>query len=191
MERWLAGGNGCSWVGYRTKLVDAKNRIYEATVPADGGTPLVIWNNGVNGGMDETKPIFKFGRQLADANIEGAYEGDYDTLPEGTPVEDNMDGCIQIIDYTRSTINPLTRFPAYGSNWYVYYGDGCYGEYPDDSPNFVSKHATCMNPEHLMIPQAHSTRGDVNYDDNVDVLDVLYIQRYLAGYEPNPVSSTK
>lgn len=180
-------GNGCSWVGYRTKLVDAKNRIYEATVPADGGTPLLIWNNGVNAGMDKTKPIFKYGRQLADANIEGAFEGDYDTLPEGTPNEDNMDGCIQIIDYSVSTINPLTQIPAYGSNWYIYYGDGCYGEYSEDSANFVSKHENCKNPEHLADPDKyHSTRGDVNYDDNVDVQDVVYIQRYLAGYEFKP-----
>ena len=43
------GGGKVAWVGYRTKLVDKENRIYEATLPADGGTPLMIWNNGVNG----------------------------------------------------------------------------------------------------------------------------------------------
>ncbi len=178
-------GKGCTWVGYRTKLIDKENRIYEATVPADGNTPLIIWNNGVNGGMDETKPIFKFGRQLADANIEGAYEGDYDPyLPEGTPNEDNMDGCIQIIDYTRSTINPLTQIPAYESNWYIYYGDGCYGNYKTDSPNYHGKHSSCVNPEHLANPDKyHPTPGDVNYDKEVDINDVLYIQQYLAGYE--------
>lgn len=174
-EGWPSG-KGCTWVGYRTKLVDKENRIYEATVPADGNTPLIIWDNGVNGGMDQTKPIFKFGRQLADANIEGAYEGDYDTIPEGTPNEDNMDGCIQIIDYSVSTINPLTQIPAYGSNWYIYYGDGCYGHYKTDSPNYHGKYASCVNPEHN-----HPRPGDVNNDKSVDMIDVLCIQYKLAG----------
>lgn len=171
-------GTGVAWVGYKTKLVDPVNRIYEATIPADGGTPLIIWNNGVNGGMDETAEIFPYARQLADANIEGAYPGDYDTLPEGTPVEDNMDGCIQIINYDPDMAqeNPLTHFWNYGSDWYVYYGDGCYGEYPTTSPNYHGKYASCVNPEHN-----HPKPGDVNNDKSVDMLDVLCIQYSLAG----------
>lgn len=173
-------GTGVTWVGYKTKLVDKENRIYEATLPADGGTPLVIWNNGVNGGMDSTQEIFNYARQLANANIEGAYPGDYDTLPEGTPNEDNMDQCIQIIDYTQGEINELTGFYNYGSNWYVYYGDGCYGEYPTTSPNYHGKYASCKNPEH-----DHPMPGDVNNDKTVDALDVLYIQFYLIGDLPD------
>ena len=173
-------GTGVTWVGYKTKLVDKENRIYEATIPADGNTPLIIWNNGVNAGMDPEQPIFKYGRQLADANIEGAYEGDYDTLPEGTPNEDNMDQCISIINYDPSLIqhNPLTGFDNYGNDWYVYYGDGCYGEYPTSSPNYHGKAASCVNPEHH-----HNKPGDVNGDKVVDVLDVLCIQYYLAGLD--------
>lgn len=176
-------GKGCTWVGYKTKLVDAKNRIYEATVPADGNTPLVTWNNGVNAGMDSTKPIFKFGRQLADANIEGAYPGDYDTLPEGTPNEDNMDQCIAIINYDPSLVqhNPITDFDNYGNDWYVYYGKGCYGEYPTTSDHFVSRYENCKNPEHLANPDKyHPLIGDVNTDKSVDVVDVFCIQRHLV-----------
>ncbi|MBQ3265408.1 MAG: dockerin type I repeat-containing protein [Ruminococcus sp.] len=171
-------GTGVAWVGYKTTLVDPENRIYRAAVPNDGNTPLVIWNNGVNGGMDDTKEIFNYARQLADANIEGAYEGDYDTLPEGTPNEDNMDGCIQIIDYEQKSLNALTGFYNYGSNWYVYYGDGCYGYYPTTSANYHGKYASCVNPEHN-----HPKPGDVNNDKSVDVLDVLCIQYQLAGKE--------
>lgn len=177
---WPSGA-GCTWVGYKTELVDKENRIYKATVPADGNTPLVVWNNGVNAGMDNTKEIFQYGRQLANANIEGAYPGDYDPyLPEGTPNEDNMDGCIQIIDYTQGEVNPLTGFYSYGSNWYIYYGDGCYGYYKTDSPNYHGKYASCVNPEHN-----HPMPGDVNNDKVVDVLDVLYIQYYLIGDLPD------
>ena len=176
-QGWPETGAKCTWVGYRTKLIDAENRIYEATVPADGGTPVVAWNNGVNAGMDKTADIFKFGRQLADANIEGVEPDDLDTIPEGSPNENNMDGCIQIIDYSRYTINPLTQIPAYESNWYIYYGDGCYGKYPTTSANFHSKQENCVNPEHSHI------RGDVNSDAVCDILDVLTIQYHLADKE--------
>lgn len=179
-SKW-PNGSGVAWVGYRTKLVDKENRIYEATLPADGGTPLMIWNNGVNGGMDPTQEIFNYARQLADANIEGAYEGDYETLPEGTPNEDNMDQCITIINYDPDLAveNPLTHFWNYGYDWYVYYGDGCYGEYPTTSPNYHGKTASCVNPEHH-----HPKPGDVNDDKVVDIIDVLAIQRYLLGMDP-------
>ena len=176
---WPSGA-GCTWVGYKAELVDAANRIYKATVPADGDTPLIIWDNGVNAGMDPTQEIFQYGRQLADANIEGAYEGDYKTLPEGTPNEDNMDGCIQIINYDPSLIqhNPLTGFDNYGSDWFIYYGDGCYGNYPTTSENYHGQYASCVNPEHN-----HPKPGDVNNDKVVDILDVICIQYYLAGYD--------
>ena len=171
-------GKGCTWVGYKTSLAysdeEAGIYVYEAIVPADGGTPVVVWNNGVNAGMDKTKDIFKYGRQLDNANVEGAAEGDYDTLPEGSPKEDSMDGCIQIIDYSQGSENPLTGFYNYGSNWYVYYGEGCYGEYPTTSPNFHGRQASCCNPNHAHVI------GDVNADTIVKVLDVLTLQYHLA-----------
>lgn len=165
-------GKGCTWVGYKTKLVDAANRIYEATVPATGVTTM-IWDNGVDAGMDPNAPMFKFGRQIADANIEGAEEGDYDTLPEGTPNPDNMDGCIQIIDYSVSTPNPLTGFDSYGSTWYVYYGNGCYGEVLTTSDDYHWRYFACKNPEHNHNP------GDASSDGKVNILDVFCIQRHL------------
>ena len=174
------GGGKVAWVGYRTKLVDKENRIYEATLPADGGTPLMIWNNGVNGGMDPTKEIFNYARQIADANIEGADDSLYDTLPEGTPnYDENMDGCISIVsfDESRAKVNSLTGFLNYDSDWYVYYGDGCYGYYPTTSENFRGKQASCVNPEHNHII------GDVNSDTIVDIMDVLTLQYALAGKE--------
>lgn len=175
---WPSGA-GCTWVGYKTRLVDAENRIYEATVPGDGDTAVVVWNNGVNAGMDETQEIFQYGRQLANGNVEGADDSTYDTLPEGTPNYDyNNDGCIQIIDYNQGAVNPLTGFFSYGSNWYVYYGNGCYGNYPMSSPNYHGRTATCINPEHH-----HPKPGDVNDDKVVDIYDVLCLQYYLAGLE--------
>ena len=173
---WSAsGGSTVKWCGYQAHLVDKENLIYAITMPNDGGSPALVWNNGVNAGMDKTAEIFTYGRQIMDLNTEGAYEGDYDTLPEGSPNEDNFDGCIAIIDYTVSQDNPLTGFPSYGSNLYVYYGNGCYGYYPTTSENFHGRTATCINPDH-----DHPRPGDVNGDKIVDTLDVVAIQRYLA-----------
>lgn len=159
-------GEGVKWVGYRATLVDANNRIYRAVVPYSG-TPLVVWNNGVNGGMPaDEKPSFLYARQLADVNIEGIYEDEAepdDSLPEGTPDEDSADGCISIIDYSVSTINPLTEIPSYGSNLYVYYGDGCYGRYSEESDNFVSVEENCCNPEHFNEAGEH-----VGYHEDTD-----------------------
>lgn len=182
---WTAvGGSKVAWCGFQAHLVDKENRIYYIIMPNDGGSPALTLNNGVNGGMDQTKEIFQYGHQFQDVNTEGAYEGDEDTLPEGSPTQDDFDGCIAIIDYNNVKENPLTHIPAYGTKWYVYYGNGCYGEYAPGSANFESKHKNCVNPEHLADPDKyHPTQGDVNYDKTVDILDVLYIQRYLAGFK--------
>ena len=195
------------WVGYRATLVDKANRIYRAVVPNDGGSAAIVWNNGVNAGMDETQPIFKFGRQLMDANIEGAYEDEIDTMPEGSPDPDSFDGCITIIDYSYSTPNAITGFDAYGCNWYIYYSDGCYGMYPEDSDNFVSRQHNCCNPEHhhcdvdldgevgasdvtvmqrelVELPNAMTDEGrkytDVDLDGEFTIMDATRVQRYLA-----------
>ena len=165
-------GNGVKWVGYQAHLVDKENRIYSAQLPGDGNTPVEVWNNGVNAGMDETAEIFKYGRQLMDANIEGAEEGDYATIPEGSPNPDTMDGCIQIIDYTVSQPNPLTGFDSYGSNWYIYYGKGCYGNYAKDSDNFTSVQLLDLNPDHHHC--------DVNFSGTVEATDATALQRHLA-----------
>jgi len=165
-------GTHVQWVGYRTTLVDPVNRIYRAALPNDGDTASIIFNNGVNGGMDKTAEIFNYARQLMDANIEGAYEGDYDTLPDGTPDPDLMDGCIAIIDYSVSVQNSLTGFYNYGLNWYIYYGNGCYGSYFKGCDNFESVALNDLNPEHHQC--------DVDASGSVDAADATTIQRHLA-----------
>ncbi len=163
------------WCGYRATLVDKASRIYRAVVPNDGGSAAIVWNNGVDAGMDESGPMFKYGRQLQDINIEGGEEGDdncYDNLPEGTPHEDDCGGCITVANFSRSTPNAITGFPAYGADWYIYYGKGCYGKYNFDSDNFGSVQHSCCNPEHHHC--------DVDLDETVDTTDVVAMQRDLV-----------
>ena len=165
-------GSGVKWVGYRATLVDKANRIYRAALPGDGDTPLVVWNNGVNGGMDDTAEIFNYARQMRDVNIEGCEPGDEDTLPEGTPDPDTADGCISIIDWSVSQQNALTGFYNYGSNLYVYYGNGCYGNYFKGSDNFYSVARNDLNPDHHQC--------DVDFSGAVESADATAIQRHLA-----------
>ena len=184
--KWPSGAEQ-KWVGYRATLVDAANRIYSAKIPlgtSKQAPPYVIWNNGVNGGMDESDPIFKKARQLMNLNIQGLEEEEEDSLPEGTPDPDSQDGCIAIIDKSVFVKNELTGFDNYGANWYVYYGSGCYGQYAQTSDHFVSKYANCINPEHLADPDKyHPLPGDVNKDKIVDSSDATCIQRHLVGLE--------
>jgi len=168
-------GSGVKWVGYRATLVDKANRIYRAALPNDGGTPLVVWNNGVNGGMDETAEIFNYARQMLDVNVEGIYEDEAkpgDSLPEGTPDPDSADGCISIIDWSVSQQNSLTGFYNYGSKLYVYYGNGCYGSYAKTSDNFTCVALNDVNPDHHHC--------DVNLNGTVEATDATSIQRHLA-----------
>lgn len=183
---WPSGATQ-KWVGYKATLVDAENHIYSAVVPTTKkkAPPYVVWNNGVNAGMDEKQPIFKMGRQLMNLNVQGLEEDEADSMPEGTPDPDSQDGCIAIIDTSVSVKNELTGFDNYGANWYVYYGKGCYGSYAETSDHFVSKYANCVNPEHLKDPDKyHPLPGDVNNDKLVDATDATAIQRHLADLEP-------
>ena len=171
-------GTKAQWVGYKAKLIDAENRIYEAAVPTGDDVSPIIWNNGVNGGSDPNAEIFGYAHQLKDADVTGAYPEDYETLPEGSPDPDSMDGCIQIPVNGEPTTSVLLNPALQDFSWYVYYGNGCYGNYPVNSPNYNGKYASCVNPEH-----DHSSdsvlRGDADSDGEVTVLDVSAIQRTL------------
>ena len=143
------------WCGYRAEIADEEQGIYYIDLPDDVTT--IIWNNGVNGGMDSTLPIYYKAAQTVDTNAEGAYEGDYDSLPYGSPDPDYFENCIYIIDPDQVSVNALTNKQTCGANWYVYYGNGCYGqefkegvEYPDGTPDWSDNIGdVCMNPDHF------------------------------------------
>ena len=170
-------GTKIQWVGYKAKLIDAQNRIYEAAIPADDVSPI-IWNNGVYGGADPSQEIFRYAHQLKDADVTGAELDAYETLPEGSPDPDTMDGCIQIVSREDIPAEAFSNIGLHSFDWYVYYGDGCYGSYPADSLNYHGQYASCMNPEH-----DHSVvvylRGDADKDKAITVIDATVIQRKL------------
>lgn len=173
---WPDGVTKCNWVGYKCELVDKENRIFAAHLPADtDNTPMILFNNGVNGGMDKTQEIYNYAAQIKDLNIQGAEEDEFDTIPEGSINEDNFDGCIAVPDLEHMSVNELSGVLECETDWYIYYGNGCYGSYAPTSENFKGVAAECKNPEHH-----HADRGDPNNDKSIDVLDAEDIQRYLV-----------
>ncbi len=156
---WWGGTALCdTWVGYRIEIEDYDQGIYYVDVPTD--VVIMIFNNGVDGGMDPALPIYYEAAQSVDTNIEGAYEGDFDTLPYGSPDPDLFDGCIFIVDPNQVKINPLSQKQTCGVNPYVYYGNGCYGgeyaegkgdsDYPDGTDGWSDNmQDVCQNPDHF------------------------------------------
>lgn len=155
---WWGGTLACdSWVGYRMEPEDPDQGIFYADVPLD--VNVVIFNNGVDGGTDPDAPIYSKGCQSVDTNVEGAYEGDYDSLPYGSPDTESFNGCIFIVDPDQVSENMFSGKKTCGGNWYVYYGNGCYGQeyaaghddsdYPDGTPDWSDNiEDVCMNPDH-------------------------------------------
>ena len=154
------------WVGYRMDIEDYDQGIYYADVPYDVDDPtasvaVAIFNNGVDGGMDSTKPIYDKAAQTADTNVEGAFVGDYDSLEYGSPDPWSFNNCIYVVNPDRFSINKVSRRQECGADWYVYYGNGCYGkeyqegvgedsDYPDGTPGWSDNVADiCMNPDHF------------------------------------------
>ncbi|MBK6087576.1 dockerin type I domain-containing protein [Ruminococcus difficilis] len=154
------------WVGYRMEIEDYDQGIYYADVPYDVDDPtasvaVAIFNNGVDGGMDSTKPIYDKAAQTGDTNVEGAFVGDYDSLEYGSPDPWSFNNCIYVVNPDRFSINKISHRQECGADWYVYYGNGCYGkeyqegigedsDYPDGTPGWSDNVADmCMNPDHF------------------------------------------
>ncbi len=189
-----------SYPGYHASVDHYDQGIYYADVPTD--VINVIWNNGFFAGQSENPDVFDQHCQTVNINIEGAYAGDYETLPEGSPDPNNMDGCIFIVDPDPeiTTSQYLPNRP-YSGDWYVYYGDGCYGSYATTSDHFISFEANCLNPDHFdkkgnhiggdhiqppVVPGESFIYGDADCDGEVTILDATVIQRVLIDMNREP-----
>ena len=154
------------WVGYRMEIENYEQGIYYADIPFDiddtsASVAVAIFNNGVDGGTDSSLPIYYKAAQTIDTNIEGAFVGDYDSLEYGSPDPWCFNNCIYVIDPDQFSINAFSQKQTCGANWYVYYGNGCYGkeyqegvgedsDYPDGTPGWSDNVADiCMNPDHF------------------------------------------
>lgn len=142
---WNGSVMPASYPGYRTSIDNYDQGVYYAEVPTD--VDNVIFNNGCT--AEQAESDYQLLNQSAHLNVEGAYPDDYDTLPEGSPNEDNMDGCIFVYNPDAATPTSILTYPIYYFDPYIYYGSGCYGSYATTSENFTSVEENCLNPDHF------------------------------------------
>lgn len=134
---WWEGPYNCNdyqgeldnaWPGYAvTETVDGNPNIFRADVPVNAGK--FIWNNLVDGGMDNTLPVYTAAIQSMDIGNEyyDPNEDGYGFYPDGIP--EGFDGMIFVCNPKATEENPLTHKYTYKGVWFYYYGNGEYGIY--------------------------------------------------------------
>lgn len=179
---WDSGvADPTAWAGYLPSGVDENDSdIYYADVPV--AATMIIWNNGVDGGMDTTLDIYYQACQTANIGAE-YYEPDENVnYPDGT---DNFDGMIYVIDPDITSIAEISLKETCGGEWYYYYGNGCYGFTKDGTE------ANCERDDHFNEAGEHVGKqdvpptpdyviGDVDGDGLITVIDATEIQLHCA-----------
>lgn len=152
-----ASGGTLAWPGYKARESEEFESLFYVDVPTD--VPTVVWNNYVDGGTDKTLPIYTIATQAMDAPVEFYSDGDSDTYPteffeyllesfEGDKAllgdfADNffwdteydcglsfkMDNMVYVVDPSKTSENFDGKL-TYVGEWYFYYGNGEYGNYP-------------------------------------------------------------
>ena len=179
------------WTGYKAEKLEGVPNVWYADVP--GPVLTIIWNNGVDGGQDESNPLYFYRAQTNNLKIEYLDPGENPDFPDGLGEEDvpgafaNM---IFIIDPDKSSINEYSLAQECGGRWYFYLGDGCYA---------ATAEGECCNPDHFDAdgnhvgyqepgteepgteePGPQKLMGDVDGDTFVTVIDATKIQKYKA-----------
>ena len=176
-----------AWVGYiASGREECDEDIYYANVPK--AVTTLIWNNAVDGGMDESQEIYYCAAQSVNIGAEYYDPGESVNYPNGT---DGFDGMIYVIDPDLVSINELSLKQTCGGEWYYYYGNGCYGfteggseadclrdDHYDENGNHVGKSTgdndnTNPDPDYLL--------GDVDGDGEMSIMDATEIQMIIAG----------
>lgn len=120
--------NTKDWPGYAVTKTDPDcPNVYIAEVPSD--VPTVVWNNGVDGGTDNTQPFYTAAMQGDDAGVTG-YDKNMDAYgfyPDGL---ESMAGMIYVCNPADTVINPASQKVAFKGEWFYYYGNGEYGFAP-------------------------------------------------------------
>lgn len=178
---WESGiADPTAWAGYRTSgMVEDAADIYYANVPA--GVTMIIWNNGVDGGMDTTLPIYYSAAQSINIGAEFYDPGESDNYPDGTTT---FDGMIYVIDPDNVSISEFSQKQTCGGEWYYYYGAGCYGFTAEGEQG-----TDCLRDDHFDEAGNHVGEkgaepdillGDADQDGVVSVMDATEIQLVKA-----------
>lgn len=174
---WNGSVTPQSYPGYRANVDDYHQGIYYADVPGD--VTNVIFNNGCT--AEQAEQDYNLLNQSAHLNLEGAWADDYDTLPEGSPNEDNMDGCIFVYNPDAATPTSVLTYPIYYFDPYIYYGNGCYGSYATTSENFISIEDNCLNPDHFNQSGSHIGGSRIKAPTYYQTLLEAYLKKRYIG----------
>ncbi len=196
------------WAGYLPSGVDENDSdIFYADVPVAATT--IIWNNGVDGGLDTTLDIYYKAAQTVNIPAEYYDPGDSDNYPDGT---ESFDGMIYVIDPDLISISDFSLKEQCGGEWYYYYSNGCYGiteggseadclrhdhfnadgnhvgkqeiptEEPTDAPtDEPTDEPTDAPTDEPTVEPGDFVLGDADGDGEVSVMDASLIQMFLVG----------
>ncbi len=169
-----------AWTGYSVEIADSPSVFY-ADVPQ--AVTTIIWNNGVDGGMDSTLDIYYCAAQSLNIPSEYYDAGESENYPDGTDSFDNM---IYVIDPDLISINEISLKMACGGEWYYYYGNGCYGFEEDGTE------ADCLRDDHYDDDGNHHTTEPVTCEEcssNMILKDIEYSTCESEGYYTYECSS--
>ncbi len=123
---WWEGTDKCStWPGYVANETDVEG-VYYYDVHSDVTT--IIWNNAIDGGMDQEADIYTLAVQTKNIGSEYYDVDESVNYPEGTP---NFDEMIYVVDESMTEENEYNGKMVYAGEWYYYYGNGEYGYTPE------------------------------------------------------------
>lgn len=157
---WDSTGAPKAWPGYYA-YPTAFEGIFYADVPEDATT--IVWNNGVNGGTDETSEVFAKALQTKNIGSEYYDPGENDKYPDG--VLEGFDGMIFVVDPNgEHETNPISVKVGYAGDWFYYYGDGTCGTMPEkneaDDQYFQVLSTTSSGEEEATKEEPKPSTGD-------------------------------
>ncbi len=164
-----------TWCGYLPSGVDENDSdVYYADVPK--AVTTIIWNNGVDGGMDNTLPIYYKSAQTCNIGAEYYDPGESDNYPNGIKSFDNM---IYVIHPGLISASEMTC----EGEWYYYYGNGCYGFTEGGSSSY------CLRDDHFDANGNHIEKQETPTQDSTQEPTVVP-QGPIAKIEIEPVTLT-
>lgn len=150
-------GGSSKWPGYKAQKDETMEDLYYVDCPTD--VPTIVWNNYLDGGTDKEAPIYTIATQAIDQAVEFCSDGDSDLYSEDffAYMEEayydgndevfgdfksnfyydeefecfafEYDNMVYVIDPNRTSANFEGKLTYFG-DFYFYYGDGTYGNYP-------------------------------------------------------------
>ena len=170
-----------AWIGYLPSGKDENDPdVYYADVPQ--AVTGFIWNNAVDGGMDDTLPIYFCAAQTINIPCEYYDPDESPNYPDGT---ENFDNMIYVIDPDLISVAEFSGKQTCGGEWYYYYGNGCYGFTKDGTEaNCLRDDHHDENGNHIIPgpgPEPDVLLGDADQDGTVSVMDATEIQMHAAG----------